>query len=108
MDLSHKISLILDNNGSVFIGHVLSDTPDFYLIYNPAQVIYNLNEETKEVEINMVPVCLPEVLSTESKIKGTRWVYRKENAKFVSDGDITLDQRVISFYVNLFEKQKPR
>jgi hypothetical protein len=104
MDLSHKISVIFDNNGSVFIGHILSDTPDYYLIYNPAQVFYNVNSETKEVEINMIPVCFPELLSEETKVKGTRWTYKKSNAKFVSADDINLDPRVVQFYVNIFTR----
>lgn len=106
MDLSHKISVIFDNNGSVFIGHVLSDTPDFYLIYNPAQVFYNVNSETKEVEINIIPVCFPELLSEETKAKGTRWTYKKSNAKFVSADDINLDSRVVQYYVSIFNRTK--
>jgi hypothetical protein len=104
MDTS-KIKLIFDNNNSIYIGAVLSETQEYYLISNPAQIFYNVNPESKEVEINIIPVCFPEVLSAESKEKGTKWTYQKSNSKFVSVDDITLDSRVLSYYLSIFSKK---
>jgi len=101
---NHRVGLIFDNAGIIYIGHILSETPDYYLIYNPAQLFYDLNQETKEVEINIIPVCFPEVLSEESKEKGTTWTYSKKNARFVSANDITLDARVMEHYHKIFTK----
>jgi hypothetical protein len=102
--MNTNIGIILDNAGVIYIGKFLSETPDSYLIHNPAQVIYNMNEETKEIEVNVFPVCLPEMISTQSRVNGTKWIYKKSNARFVS-ADATLDTRILNYYQNVFHQQ---
>ena len=103
--MNTKIGIILDNAGVIYIGKILSETSDFYLIQNPAQVAYDMNEETKEVEIKVFPVCFPEILSAKSRVNGTTWVYKKSNARFASVDDSTLDERVVDYYTSIFEQQ---
>lgn len=104
--MNTNIGIILDNAGVIYIGQILSNTPDFYLIKNPAQVVYDVNEETKEVEIKVFPVCFPEILSPQSRVNGTTWVYKKSNARFASTDDTSLDQRVIEYYNSVFQKSE--
>lgn len=101
---NYRVGLIFDNAGVIYIAQIMSETPDYYLIHNPAQVFYNINEETKDVEINIIPVCFPEVLSEESKETGTNWVYQKSNARFVSTDDIKVDARVLEYYNKIFNR----
>jgi hypothetical protein len=100
-----KVKLIFDNSGAIYIASILSETPVFYMLHNPAQLLYQINEDTKEVEINIIPVCFPEVLSNESKEKGTNWTYQKSNAKFVSVDENIVDSRVLAYYTSIFKKQ---
>lgn len=99
-----KVGVIFDNSGSIYVAHILSEHPDYYLIYNPAQLFYNLNDETKDVEINMIPVCLPEILSEEAKENGTTWTYKKSNARFVSTDSLLLDVRILDHYNKIFTR----
>jgi hypothetical protein len=101
----NKLTLIFDNAGVIYMGEITVDTGESYLVRNPAQIIYNINQETKDVEINIVPVCFPEILSQESKEKGTIWVYQKRNARFISSYDVNIDERVVNYYNNIFLKQ---
>ena len=84
---------ILDNTGSVYIGkydsNIISDTKSYVSIHNPAQIVFKPNEETKEVEISIFPVCYPEILSQEQRAKGTDWDYEISGAKFkVTSGKV--------------------
>lgn len=101
-DLRKKISVILDNSGAIYMGMFLSETPEHYLIFNPAQVFANINQETKDIEITIIPVCLPELLSQESKTTGTTWKYKKENARFTSAQQVILEDRVLDYYFQIF------
>lgn len=99
-----KVSLIFDNSGAIYMAHLISEHPEYYLIYNPAQVFYKLNDETKEIEINILPVCAPELMSETAKKEGSRWVYKKSNARFVSTDDGMIDIRIIEHYHKVFDK----
>jgi hypothetical protein len=103
--MNTKLGIILDNAGVIYIGQILSDTPDFYLIKDPAQVVYDMNEETKEVEVKVFPVCFPEILSAQSRVNGTKWIYKKTNARFASADDTSLDPRVVEYYISIFQQQ---
>lgn len=101
-----NLTLIFDNAGVIYIGDISETKQDseYLLIRNPAQILYNINEQTKDVEINIIPVCFPEILSQESKEKGTRWVYQRKNARFISAFDVSIDERVVNYYNGIFLK----
>jgi hypothetical protein len=103
---NEALALIFDNAGVIYIGDISETKQDseYLLIRNPAQIFYNIKEDTKDVEINIIPVCFPEILSAESKEKGTRWVYQRKNARFISAFDVKIDERVVSYYRDVFTK----
>jgi hypothetical protein len=80
----------------------MNESANQYLIKNPAQVRSNIDVETGQVEIAVTPVCFPEFLSKPAKINGTTWIYNKENAKFMSSADVTLDSRIMEYYEKIF------
>ena len=101
-----NLTLIFDNAGVIYIGdtsQTQTDSDDI-LIKNPAQIFYNVKEETKDVEINIIPVCFPEILAKSSKDRGTLWIYQRKNAKFISAFDVSIDERIVNHYNDVFSK----
>lgn len=100
----NSIITILDKSGAVYIGEYFGHLPDDCLdIKNPAQIIFNVDNDNKDVEITIFPVCFPEILSDESRIEGTRWNYYEKNAKFIGT-KAQLNERIISQYNKVFNK----
>jgi hypothetical protein len=105
-DIRKKMSLILDNSGAIYMGLILSETNEHFLVFNPAQVFTSINEESKDIEVTIIPVCFPELLSPESKTTGTSWKYKKENARFISAQNVIVDDRVLDYYFRIFNKNE--
>jgi hypothetical protein len=97
-----QIVTILDKDGSIYFGYLINESANQYLIKNPAQVKSNIDVTTGQVEISVTPVCFPEFLSKPAKVNGTTWIYNKENAKFMSSADVTLDGRIMEHYTKIF------
>ena len=99
-----KFVTILDNTGSVYIGKydpIVSVNDSVLYIFNPAQIVFKPNEETKEVEISIFPVCYPEILSPEARANGMKWGYDMSGAKFINF-DTSLNDRIVGQYEKVF------
>ena len=96
----NTIGIIIDKNGERFIGELIDENATHLLIHNPAVVQFKISPETKDLEIMVFPVCMPEILSDESK-SGSVWTYSKENARFMSS-DAKLNDRILTHYREIF------
>jgi hypothetical protein len=98
----NSIITILDKSGAVYIGEYFGQSENGCLdIKNPAQIIFNVDNDNKDVEITIFPVCFPEILSDESRAEGCRWDYYEKNAKFIGT-KVQLNERIISQYNKVF------
>lgn len=94
---------ILDNNGAIYFGVLENESATSFLIKNPATIICGLDEKSGQLEINVYPVFLRELLSEKSKKDGISMVYAKENIKFHSSADFEINDQILKHYNKVFE-----
>jgi len=97
-----NIITIFDKDKSIYFGEEIDCCEESITIRNPAILGYNVDAANGSVQVSVIPVCFPESLSDESKKNGTVWHYYKQNAKFISVGNISLNPKILEHYNSIF------
>lgn len=92
--MSNKITFI-DNIGRNILGELVSKSDSFLKVKNPT-VINIAQADNGQLQVQIIPLFLPEFLSNESRGDGTTWSYPVDT--IIVPDNFELDSRLLDQY----------
>lgn len=96
-----KINVVTftDHIGRVVIGEQVESNKDTLKVKNPAIIHIGQNPQTGQIQVQTLPYFFREFLEPTSATKGTVWKFNRDK---IVEGELTLDERLVSQYEKLF------
>lgn len=94
----NKIVVFFDTVGRTILGEKINSDEKFLTIKNPAVVHILPNQQTGQLQLQILPLFFKEFLA--DKDTGTVWKYRKEN--ITESDDIAFDFKLEAQYRQIF------
>jgi len=89
----------VDQIGRVIVGEVVADTKESVKLKNPAIIHIGQNPQTGQIQVQTIPYFFREFVSADSQKEGTTWKFLKSS---IVEGDVNLDERLVTQYERLF------
>lgn len=101
--MSNKVISFVDSVGRVIVGRQVQekDTKDKLAISNPSVVNINVNQESGNISVQLLPYIFREFISAESRFDSHVWFFNKNQITTAEDFDI--DPSVENQYIQIFE-----
>jgi hypothetical protein len=93
------ITAIKDASGSIILGELAGETANDIQLTNPA-TLFIQPTQNGQLNVQLFPMIFGELLSAESKKKGTVWSFAKASNAVATS--IELDEKLISQYTRIF------
>lgn len=97
-----NIKAFVDNVGRVIVGEHLETKNDIMSIKEPAVVNVQVNQESGQISVQLLPFIFREFVKSEAREAGVVWKFNIKNT--VTSDNIELDEPIIQQYKNIFNK----
>ena len=101
--MSNKVTSFVDSVGRVIVGRAVDEktTAEKLAISNPSVVNINVNQESGQISVQLLPYIFREFIAAEKRFEKNIWFF---NTNQVTIGeDIELDDSVVQQYISIFE-----
>lgn len=96
--MSNTVTFI-DNIGRTFLAEEVSRDQTTLKVKNPAVVHVVPNQQTGQLQVQLIPLFLTELLDPQTKSEGTFWTY---NLSQITLGEVKIETRLLAQYTQAF------
>ena len=101
--MSKKITAFVDNVGRVIVGEMIaSKNKDLIKVKEPAVVNVNVNQQSGQISVQLLPFIFREFISESSRESGVVWDFKASN--ITQSENLELDEAILTQYKNIFTK----
>ena len=98
----NNINAFVDSVGRVIVGEVLDNTSDSLKVKEPAVVNVQVNQESGQISVQLLPFIFSEFVKTDIRDKGVEWVFPKNT--IVTSENLELEDSIKQQYKNIFNQ----
>jgi hypothetical protein len=98
----NNINAFVDSVGRVIVGEVLDNTSDSLKVKEPAVVNVQVNQESGQISVQLLPFIFREFVKTDIRDKGVEWVFPKNT--IVTSENLELEDSIKQQYKNIFNQ----
>lgn len=101
----NQITAFVDSVGRIIVAreNTSASTDDKLAVTNPSVVNINVNQESGQITVQLLPYIFREFISTETRYKQHTWDFNK--SQITTSSDISLDDSITTQYINIFETE---
>tara|TARA_Y100000310_G_C20301583_1_gene632061 strand:+ start:135 stop:545 length:411 start_codon:yes stop_codon:yes gene_type:complete len=101
MSKEKEIVAFVDGVGRVIVGRLASSTKTAIDVVNPAVVNIQIQQNTNQIAVQLLPFFFREFIAPAVKDKGVTWTFQKTN--IVMSPDLELEDNIQTQYKGIFE-----
>lgn len=98
----NNINAFVDSVGRVIVGEVLDSTADNLKVKEPAVVNVQVNQESGQISVQLLPFIFREFVKTDVRDKGVEWDFPKNTV--VTSENLELEESIKQQYKNIFNQ----
>ena len=98
----NNINAFVDSVGRVLVGEVLDSTADNLKVKEPAVVNVQVNQESGQISVQLLPFIFREFVKTDVRDKGVEWDFPKNTV--VTSENLELEESIKQQYKNIFNQ----
>ena len=98
----NNINAFVDSVGRVIVGEVLDNTSDSLKVKEPAVVNVQVNQESGQISVQLLPFIFRDFVKTDIRDKGVEWVFPKNT--IVTSENLELEDSIKQQYKNIFNQ----
>lgn len=101
----NQITAFVDSVGRIIVAreNTSASTDDKLAVTNPSVVNINVNQESGQITVQLLPYIFREFISTETRYEQHTWDFNK--SQITTSSDISLDDSITTQYINIFETE---
>jgi len=96
----NNINAFVDSVGRVIVGEVLDNTDENLKVKEPAVVNVQVNQESGQISVQLLPFIFREFIKTDAREKGVVWNFPKKTV--VTSENLELEDTIKQQYKNIF------
>jgi len=103
--MSNKVTSFVDSVGRVIVARAVDDktTDDKLAVTNPSVVNVNVNQESGQISVQLLPYIFREFIAAESRYDKHVWFFN--TSQITTCEDFKIDSAVENQYIGIFETE---